>query len=52
MRRLRRLYEEEENTRDRSVPDGHDKYRRFEHWLSTLHYGSISSIKDLKYLKM
>ena len=25
MRRLRRLYEEEENARDRSVPDGSDK---------------------------
>ena len=26
MRRLRRLYEKEENVRDRLVPDGSDKY--------------------------
>ena len=36
MRRLRRLYEEKENARDRSVPDGSDKDSRSQHWRSTL----------------
>ena len=31
MRRLRRLYEEKENARDRSVPDGSNKYSCGQH---------------------
>ena len=33
---LRRLYEEKEKARERSVPDGSDKHRRSQHWQSTL----------------